>query len=462
MKVCLWGLIMVTAVVLPIFYFIKENPFDTTSFLPLAEKEMVAWQRGRIQINPGITEHLRTFKDMQRNSEPLTNVNSQILIGVPPTEKKLLTVGISSVQHPQRSYLLEALQSLFSASSSTEQKHFIVLVQLADPSPTWLNQMTSTISTLFKPYIQARQLVVTHTPLESYLLWKNLKKFNDVPANVAFHAKQNMDYAFLMNSATNYSDYFLMIEDNVKCVPGFVTQIVTILSAWERKFWVTLEFSPLGFTGKLFHSRDLPYLVRFLLLFYQEMSCDHLLSHFRDILMQQKPIHFSPSLCQHIGNDSSSGAKISSPQELEENNSGSPSNPAATLYTNLNVMSDSALTNAYSLDKNYFYVKEAKAGSYLTVVLHIPATVFRIQVLTGSEQKEKNRLEEGQVELGYDTTNRVNDCDDYILLGMLLNGTLDTQVLSEESGKKVKCVRLLVTATPPSGLIVRHINLWIK
>jgi hypothetical protein len=83
-------------------------------------------------------------------------------------------------------------------------------------------------------------------------------------------------------------------------------------------------------------------------------------------------------------------------------------------------------------------------------------------VLTGSELKEEKQLKEGQVELGYDSTNRINDCDDYVLLGILVNGILNKQVLSEESGKKVKCVRLLVTATLPSGLIVRHINLWVK
>lgn len=452
---------MAAAVVLPAFYFIKENPFDTTSFLSLEEKEMVAWQRAWMQISPGLTEHLKSFREMQRNSEPLKNVHTQILIGVPPVEKKLLTIGISSVQRPQESYLLETLQSLFLASSSPEQKHFIVLVHLASPNPKWLGQMTSNISTLFKPYIQARQLVVINTLGKSYLPLKNLKKkFNDTPASVAFRSKQNMDYAFLMNFAANRSDYFLMIEDDVKCVPGFVTQIASILSAWERKFWVTLEFSPLGFIGKVFHTRDLPYFVRFLLFFYQEMPCDHLLSHFLN-LSHQKPIQFSPSLFQQRHNYSLEG-RFSSLREAEENNIGCPNNPAATLYTNLNVTNDSLLMNAYSLDKNYFYTKEAKAGSYLTVFLYRPATVFHVQVLTGSELQEENRLEEGQVELGYDSTNRVTDCDDYVFLGMLVNGTLNKHVLSEDSGKKVRCVRLLVTAAPPSGLKVRHINLWVK
>ncbi|XP_005375296.1 PREDICTED: alpha-1,3-mannosyl-glycoprotein 4-beta-N-acetylglucosaminyltransferase C-like [Chinchilla lanigera] len=454
MQIFPWGLVIAAAVVLPAFYFITENPFDSTSFLSLEEKKMVAWQRARMQINPGITEHLRNFKDMQRNSEPLKNVNTQILIGVPPVEKKLLTIGISSVQHPQGSYVLDTLQSLFFASSSPEQKLFVVLIHLASPSSTWLGQMTSNISTLFKSYIQARQLLVINTPQKSYLPLKKLPgPFSDSPAFVAFYSKQNMDYAFLMNFAANYSDYFLMIEDDVKCLPGFVTQIVSILSAWERRLWVTLEFCPLGFIGKLFHTRDLPYFVHFLLLFYQEMPCDYLLSHFLNLL-KQNPIQFSPSLFQHVD-------KFNSFKEVEEN-IGYPSNPAATLYTNLNVTDNSNLMSAYSLDNSYFYIEEAKAGSYLTVFLHIPAIVFHVQVLTGSELKEENQLEEGQVELGYDSTNRVTDCDDYVLLGMLINGTLNKHVLSEDSGKKVKCVRLFVTATVSSGLIVRHINLWVR
>uniref|UniRef100_A0A8D2B549 MGAT4 conserved region domain-containing protein n=1 Tax=Sciurus vulgaris TaxID=55149 RepID=A0A8D2B549_SCIVU len=362
-------------------------------------------------------------------------------------------------------YLLDTLQSLFITSSLCEQKYFTVVVHLGDPDPKWLDKMISNISVLFKPHIQARQLVVINTPLKSYRPLKNLKKrVNDTPAYVVFRSKQNMDYAFLMNFATNYSDYFLMIEDDVKCAPEFVTQIVTTLSAWERKFWVTLEFSQLGFIGKLFHTRDLPYFVRFLLLFYQERPCDYLLSHFLDLQMQQKRIRFSPSLFQHMGSYSSFDGKFSTlkDKEFEEDDIGPPSNPAATIYTNLNVTNDSVLKNAYSLDRNFFYSKEAKAGSHLTVILDIPATVFRVQVLTGSNVKGVNQLKEGHVELGYDSTNLIHDCNDYIFLGMLVNGILNKQVLSEDSGKKVKCVRLLITATLPSGLIVRSINLWVK
>ncbi|XP_054546521.1 alpha-1,6-mannosyl-glycoprotein 4-beta-N-acetylglucosaminyltransferase-like isoform X2 [Talpa occidentalis] len=417
-----------------------------------------------MQISPGRTKHLETFKDMQENSGSLTNVNPHILLGAPPVEKKLLTIGISSVQHPRRSSLLGTLQSLFSVSSSSEQKHFIVLVHLAYADRKWLGQMSASISTLFKPYIQAGQLVLINSPLKSYLpLKKRKKNWNGNPAYVAFYSKQNMDYAFLMNFAAPYSDYFLMMADGVQCAPGFVTQIATTVSAWEYKPWVTLEFSQLPFTGKLFRTRDLPSFAHFLLLFYQEMPYGSLLIHFHD-LMQQAPIQFFPSLFPDRGNFSSFGKTSNSlnDEEFEENDIGSPSNPAASVYTNLKATNDTVPMNAYSLNGTYFSSKEVEVGSHLTVVLDKPAQVFRVQVLTDSHLKDENQLKEGQVELGFDATNRITDCDDYILLGLLINGTLNKRVLYNESGKKVKCVRLLVTATSPSEIIFRHINLWIN
>ena len=48
---------------------------------------MVAWQRARMQISPSRTNYVETFKDMQKNSEPLKNVDSCILIGAPPMKK---------------------------------------------------------------------------------------------------------------------------------------------------------------------------------------------------------------------------------------------------------------------------------------------------------------------------------------------------------------------------------------
>uniref|UniRef100_A0A452RUI1 MGAT4 conserved region domain-containing protein n=1 Tax=Ursus americanus TaxID=9643 RepID=A0A452RUI1_URSAM len=367
---------------------------------------------------------------------------------------ELLTIGISSVQHPRGSYLLDTLQSLFFASSSSEQKHFIVVVHLADPDPKWLGQMISSISTLFKPYIQARQLIVINTPLKSYLPLKDLKKnLHDSPAYVAFSSKQNMDYAFLMNFATNHSDYFLMIEDDVKCAPGFVTQIVTIVSAWENKSWLTLNFSQLGFTGKLFRTRDLPCLVHFLFLFYQEMPCDYLLAHFHDLLI--------PSVFYHMGNYSVF-EDTCFPVEKEKV-FGEPDNPVANVLTDMMAGLNVIPQYAYILNKECYSVLDPVEGNYLTVILEKPQKVIRIEVLTGSDKQGLYWLQQGQVELGYDPLENSRGCTRYTLLGPLVEGHLDQRVFYEEdSVEELSCIRLIVLASQKSWLLVRQIRVWTQ
>ncbi|XP_045715629.1 alpha-1,6-mannosyl-glycoprotein 4-beta-N-acetylglucosaminyltransferase-like isoform X1 [Phyllostomus hastatus] len=453
MKESLWVLAVTVAAVLSVFLFVTENPFDPTSFLSVEEKKLVAWQRARMQLDPGRTHHLETFKGMQKNSEPLRNVNSRILIGAPPGKKKLLAIGISAAPPPQGSSLVGTLRSLFSASSSSERKHFTVLLHAAGPDPKgsgWPTRMTRNLSALFKPHVQARELVVITTPLASSLPSKDLKDtVGDPPAHVALRSGQNRGYASLMNSATQLADYFLMVEDDVRCAPGFVTQIATAVSAWAHRPWATLEFSRLGLTGKLFRTGDLPRVARFLLLFHREMPCARLLAHLWD-LERSTPVQFLPPLFQRSGGSS----------HFEEEDIGSPSNPAASVHTSLEAANNSVPSSAYSLDESCFCARSAEAGSHLTVVLDTPAQVSRVQVQTGSGPRGENQLKEGHVELGYDSSNRVSDCDDYVLLGPLVDGRLDRRVLSHRAGRKVKCVRVLVTARTPSAVVLRHIRLW--
>lgn len=109
-----------------------------------------------------------------------------------------------------------------------------------------------------------------------------------------FYYKQNIDYAFLVSFATKLSDYFVLTEDNVFIAPNFVTHIYSRVATMKSNSWVLLEFSNMGFLGKLFHSRDLPLLAHFLLLFYKEKPLDNLISHFHTLLVQESPILCRP------------------------------------------------------------------------------------------------------------------------------------------------------------------------
>ena len=89
-----------------------------------------------------------------------------------------------------------------------------------------------------------------------------------------------MDHAFLMSLATKLSEYFLLLEDDALCAPNFISHVQRKVDTLGSQPWALLEFSNLGFLGKLFRSGDLPVLAHFLLLFYREKPLARLLPHF--------------------------------------------------------------------------------------------------------------------------------------------------------------------------------------
>ncbi|XP_036609632.1 alpha-1,3-mannosyl-glycoprotein 4-beta-N-acetylglucosaminyltransferase-like protein MGAT4E [Trichosurus vulpecula] len=428
----------------------------------LEEKKILAWMIAQQQITSVSKSHLRSFKEISNPSE-FSNASYQQLAGILPTKKKLMTIGLSSMQHPQGNYLMSTLKSLFLASSKDELKNVLVLVYLTVLDPTWFNETISDIVKTFSPQTLAGQLLVicslsTPCPMRSLKTnvsqaYSNMVQFN-----------QNVAHALLMNFAANLSNYFLMIEDNVHCLRNFITCIQREMVTWETDNWVLMEFSTWGFVGKLLHSSDLPQLAQFFFL-YREVAPDVLLYHFRKLLDQNHPIQFSPSLFHQVGfsfNESSSN-KSKYKKVKNKDREEPPNNPPATVYSNLRILNDVSPQKAYILgEKGFFWALEPKVGNHLTVVLAKAATVTRVQVLTGTDQENKEKLKDGKVELGYDPQGEPKACTHYILLGSLVNGKLDHKMLNKKTGKNVSCLKLVVSTSQHGKVMIKHINIWSK
>jgi len=72
---------------------------------------------------------------------------------------------------------------------------------------------------------------------------------------VRWRAKQVADYAALFDFSVGRSHYYLQLEDDVQCAANFVAHIRDFIDKQQRKtntVWTMLEFSELGFIGKLF------------------------------------------------------------------------------------------------------------------------------------------------------------------------------------------------------------------
>lgn len=389
------------------------------------------------------------------------NVSIKLLAGEPQQPKRYLTVGLASVKRQKGTYLQSTLKSIFSQSSEDELAEMVVVVLLADFDLSWVQQTVQMITEEFSHHLSKGQLLVIHGHQGSYPPLTGLKRnFNDAPDRVTFRSKQNVDYAFLLHFSSNLSQYYIMLEDDVTCSRNFLSSIREHVRSMEATKWATLEFSKLGYIGKLYKSRDLPILARFLYNFYQEMPCDFLLTHFRTLLMQDKPIRFRPSLFQHIGTYSSFQGTLNHLKD-EDFVDEFANNPPADIDTNIPAFSSYVPGQAYSQDSSYFWgTSPIGPESYFVVAFHKPALVSRVRIQTGLDGKDV--LASAVVELGRTLvkTESKTECSGFETLGSLQQGQFDKSDIEKQVNTNVSCVQIRVTAEQSDWVVIKHFQIW--
>ncbi|XP_062397538.1 alpha-1,3-mannosyl-glycoprotein 4-beta-N-acetylglucosaminyltransferase C-like isoform X2 [Sardina pilchardus] len=388
------------------------------------------------------------------------NVTLDLLAGTPPPIQKYLTVGLSSVKRKKENYLMDTLNSIFSHSSKEELSEMVVVVLLADFDLAWVEETSQKIASEFRVHLNQGELLVIHASQELYPPLTGLKRnFNDAADRVTYRSKQNVDYSFLVHFSANLSQYFIMVEDDVFCAKGFLSAIRKHVLNMGSTRWATLEFSKLGYIGKLYHSEDLPLLARFLLLFYQEMPCDFLLSHFRTLLMQDKVIRMRPSLFQHMGKFSSflgTYNRLKDDEFAEE----PADNPSAEVLTNIEPYKDKGPVNAYNQGSDFFWGLSPKQGDYFMVMFNKPVLLSRISIETGSENKDI--LLNAVVEVGgaIEKSHKTSSCSDLHSLGSLHAGQFEMRDIDQTVKSTVLCLIIRVTEKQNDWVKIKNILVW--
>ena len=178
--------------------------------------------------------------------------------------------------------------------------------------------------------------------------------------------------------------------------------------------WFLIEFSELGFIGKLFRTTDLPIIIQFFIMFYKDKPCDWLLidvintlacnpelsqSECRNKKFASRWIHHRPSQFQHMGTYSSLKGKIQKlkdhhfatkpkiiPKPNIENLAAKAKalveikkeiNPSAKVNTDIDHYQDYTLARAYNGD-TFFWGKDASEGNFIEFELTppVPLTGF--------------------------------------------------------------------------------------
>ncbi|KAM4562392.1 alpha-1,3-mannosyl-glycoprotein 4-beta-N-acetylglucosaminyltransferase C isoform 2-T2 [Odontesthes bonariensis] len=438
-------------------YLMNHSNFlvtDTARSIEPAPSELT-WQSERLISKESWVE--------QGDYLPL-NVTYQLLAGAPSTQQRFLTVGLSSVKRQKGSYLVPTLQSLFSQSSPEERASMVVVVLLADFDVSWRMATVNEIKTAFAVELEQGQLAVIHVSQEWYPPLTGLKRnYNDAPERVTFRSKQNLDYSFLIHYSAGLGQYYLQLEDDVFSAKNFLTAIRRHIEEQNQKkgTWAMLEFSALGYIGKLYKAAQLPLLARFLFLFYQEMPCDWLMSHFRELMTQKQTILFKPSLFQHMGTFSSFQGTYNKLKDMDFEE-GLYSNPSANVYSDMSTYQKHFPQLAWDAGETFFWGRSPEKGNYLTVVFLNPTVVSGIFVETGS--KGKDLLDSAEVQLGHDvvTAEKEESCEEFQSLGVLKNGRFEMLELDKKYTSASSCLRILVTAAQKDWVIIEKMRISTK
>ncbi|KAL4822168.1 hypothetical protein H8958_000365 [Nasalis larvatus] len=286
-----------------------------------------------------------------------------------------VVMGIPSVRREVHSYLTDTLHSLISELSPQEKEDSVIVVLIAEA-------MTENIKALFPTEIHSGLLEVISPSPHFYPDFSRLREsFGDPKERVRWRTKQNLDYCFLMMYAQSKGIYYVQLEDDIVAKPNYLSTMKNFALQQPSEDWMILEFSQLGFIGKMFKSLDLSLIVEFILMFYRDKPIDWLLDHILWVKVcnpekdakhcdRQKAnlrIRFKPSLFQHVGTHSSLAGKI---QKLKDKDFGKQAlrkehvNPPAEVSTSLKTYQHFTLEKAY-LREDFFWAFTPAAGDFI-------------------------------------------------------------------------------------------------
>ncbi|XP_019630460.1 PREDICTED: alpha-1,3-mannosyl-glycoprotein 4-beta-N-acetylglucosaminyltransferase C-like [Branchiostoma belcheri] len=432
----------------------------------------------RPRMERRIQQHKTTSPPPANPVRPTGAVTDSIrLAGSLRPDKGFLTIGIPTVKRDQNaSYLTTTLDSLISHTTEAERKQIVIVVFLADFDTDYNQKLSTELSQKYSLHLNSGLMQVIQAPRSFYPSLDNLKtKFKDSPERVRWRSKQCVDYAYLFQHCRNLSEYYMQLEDDVISAQNFLTGIKEYLERMKSSDWTVLEFSGLGFIGKLFRSSDLQRLADLIMLFYQESPVDVLFFSFLHIVQAsgKKFIH-QPSLFQHVGLHSSLAGKIQKLTDKGFVGSTTPQrtytdsdNPPAAVSANMTAYREFKPQLAYGPEMGYFWAEAPKVGQVFVVLFEKPARLSRIVIETGSEEHPKDILEKGTLEvsprlLSVNEQDNTPNCADYVKLGNVENGRFEVATQGTEGlgSVEVKCLKVTVTGEQKMWVLAREIAVW--
>ncbi|XP_033112076.1 alpha-1,3-mannosyl-glycoprotein 4-beta-N-acetylglucosaminyltransferase A-like isoform X2 [Anneissia japonica] len=399
-----------------------------------------------------------------------------------------IIIGIPTIKREIESYIIPTLRSLLDGLSPEEKLDCLIVVFIAELDITYVKSQSDEIKDTFPREIESGLLEVISPPASYYPDLDNLKEtFGDSKERVKWRTKQNLDFSFLMMYCQPKATFYVQLEDDIIAKPGYITTMKNFAQQQKSDDWVLLEFSSLGFIGKLFKSSDLGLVVEFFLMFHKEKPIDWLLDHILYVKVcnpekdnkhctrqkAQLRIRFKPSLYQHVGTHSSLKGKL---QKLKDKDFGKGKLPNQNLNPPAEVSTTIKPYQKYTLDKAYkgediFWGILPKAGSVVRFIFNPPIKIQSYRFISGNADHPgdiftnttvevmpsyQQQKKEGLLETNEDSKLK-HTKDGYIQIGTFKDG----KIMGEMDKKidKVQEIQLRVQSNAKAWVILSDIRI---
>uniref|UniRef100_A0A665WV35 Alpha-1,3-mannosyl-glycoprotein 4-beta-N-acetylglucosaminyltransferase A n=1 Tax=Echeneis naucrates TaxID=173247 RepID=A0A665WV35_ECHNA len=364
--------------------------------------------RKQLQV-PNIYHHLPHLLNNEGSLHPAVQV------GLGRTGVTMV-MGIPTVKRKVKSYLSETLRSLIDKLSPEEKLDCVIIVFVGETDLDYVQSVVAGLEKEFSTELSSGLLEVISPPAAYYPDLTNLKEtFGDSKERVKWRTKQNLDYSFLMMYAVSKGVYYVQLEDDIVAKPNYFATMKNFALQLSSEDWMILEFSQLGFIGKMFQAPDLNLIVEFIFMFYKEKPIDWLLDHILWVKVcnpekdakhceRQKSslrVRFRPSLFQHVGLHSSLAGKI---QKLTDKDFLKPLlhkmhvNPPAEVSTSMKVYQGHTLEKTY-LGEDFFWAITPTAGDYILFKFDRPVSIERFLFRSGNQEHPGDKIKNTTVEI---------------------------------------------------------------
>ncbi|MGH0133007.1 UNVERIFIED_CONTAM: hypothetical protein FKN15_015290 [Acipenser sinensis] len=254
----------------------------------------------------------------------------------------------------------------------------------------------------------------------------------------------NRGSSFLVIDRKEASEW---LEDDLIARTGYFQTMKNVALQQTSVEWMVIEFSQLGFIGKMFKASDLPVLVEFILMFYKDKPIDWLLDH----MLWVKVCHPEKDADNDFGK-----------QILHRANQ----NPSADITMSLTAYQHFSIEKAY-YGQGFFWALTPVSGDHITISFHQPVTVKRYLFRSGNIEHPGDKLFNTSVEVQpanklvlekmkegllstYEQTK-----DGYIRIGAFVNGVAEGEVPPVD---KITAIRLFIHSNSPVWVLLSEVT----